>query len=48
MQVDWRASTWKLFGAAIDMLGNTIDLSPDHLWTVLVYMDPDDEKYGQL
>ena len=47
MQVDWRASTWKQFGAAIDMLGDAINLCPDHLWTVAVYPDPDDERYGQ-
>ena len=47
MQVDWRASTWKQFGAAIDMFGDAINLCPDHLWTVVVYTDPDDERYGQ-
>ena len=47
MKVDWRASTWKQFGAAIDMLGDAIRLCPDHLWTVVVYTDPDDERYGQ-
>ncbi|MCI0553210.1 MAG: hypothetical protein L0287_19860 [Anaerolineae bacterium] len=45
MQVDWRTSTWKQFGAAIDMLGDVINLCPDHLWTVVVYTDPDDERY---
>jgi hypothetical protein len=26
MTVDWRSSTWKQFGAAIDMLGDAINL----------------------
>jgi hypothetical protein len=47
MQVDWRTSTWNQFGAAIDMLGDVINLCPDELWTVKVYNDPDDERYGQ-
>jgi hypothetical protein len=46
MQVDWRASTWNQFGAAIDMLGDVINLCPDHLWTIVVYTDPDDERYS--
>ena len=47
MNVDWRTSTWKQFGAAIDMLGDAINLCPDHLWTVAVYKDSDDARYGQ-
>lgn len=47
MHVDWRASTWQQFGAAIDMLGDAINLCPDHLWTCVVWKDPDDERYGQ-
>jgi hypothetical protein len=47
MKVDWRASTWKQFGAAIDMLEDTIRLCPDHLWTAVLWKDPDDERYGQ-
>jgi hypothetical protein len=47
MTVDWKMSTWRQFGAAIDMLSDAIHLCPDHLWTVLVYKDPDDERYGQ-
>ena len=47
MEVDWRTSTWRQYGAAIDMLSETINLCPDHLWTVAVYSDPDDERYGQ-
>ena len=47
MKIDWRASTWKQFGAAIDMLGDAINLCPDHLWTLVLWKDPDDERYGQ-
>jgi DinB superfamily len=47
MKVDWRASTWQQFGAAIDMLSDAINLCPDHLWTVVLWKDPDDERYGQ-
>jgi hypothetical protein len=41
MEVDWRKSTGKQFGAAIDMQGDMILLCPGHLWTVLGYTDPD-------
>ncbi|HSM25763.1 MAG TPA: DinB family protein [Anaerolineaceae bacterium] len=47
MKINWRASIWKQYGAAIDMLGDAIDLCPDHLWTVELWKDPDDERYGQ-
>lgn len=47
MKVDWKVSTWKQFGAAIDMLSDVINLCPDHLWTIEVYKDPEDERYGQ-
>ena len=44
---DWRTSTWNQFGAAIDMLDDAIRLCPDHLWEVVLWADPDDERYGQ-
>ena len=47
MNTEWRTSIWKQFGAAIDMLGDAISLCPDHLWTVVLWKDPDDEQYGQ-
>jgi len=47
MKIDWRTSTWKQFGAAIDTLGDAIRLCPDHLWTVVLWKDLDDERYGQ-
>jgi len=47
MKVDWRTSTWKQFGAAIDMLDDAVRLCPHHLWTVVLWKNPDDERYGQ-
>ena len=47
MKVDWRENLWHQFGAAIDMLDDAIRLCPDHLWTVVLWQDPDDERYGQ-
>ena len=47
MNIEWRTSIWKQFGAAIDMLGDAIRLCPDHLWTVELWKDSDDERYGQ-
>ncbi len=47
MTVDWRASTWRQYGAAIDMLADAINLCPPELWTVALWTDPDDERYGQ-
>jgi len=32
MDAIWRASLWKQFGAAIDMLENAMRASPDELW----------------
>jgi hypothetical protein len=29
------------------MLGDAIRLCPDHLWTLVLWKDPDDEQYGQ-
>ena len=42
-----KTSVWQQFGAAIDMLCDAINLCPDHLWTFVVWKDPDDERYGQ-
>ena len=47
MKIDWRESLWNQFGAAIDMLEDAINLCPDHLWSVVLWKDPDDERYGQ-
>jgi hypothetical protein len=42
-----RAMLWDQFGAAIDTLDNALRLCPDELWTVTVWKDPDDARYGQ-
>ncbi len=47
MDINWRTSTWQQFGAAIDMLDDAINLCPDHLWTTVVWKDPEDVRYGQ-
>ncbi len=47
MKNDFRESIWKQFGAAIDTLSDAINLCPDHLWTVQMWKDPEDERYGQ-
>ncbi len=47
MNVDWRASTWNQFGAAIDTLADAIKLCPDDLWSVALWKDAEDERYGQ-
>lgn len=45
--VDWRESAWKQYGAAIDTLADTIRLCPEPLWTVALWNDTEDERYGQ-
>lgn len=47
MDVGWRTGLWKQFGAAIDTLDDAIGLCPDHLWTAVLWHDPDDVRYGQ-
>jgi len=47
MDSNWRTSVWQQYGAAIDMLGDAIELCPDHLWTAVLWNDTDDERYGQ-
>ena len=47
MDIDWRTSVWKQFGAAIDMLEEAIRLCPDTLWTTVVSKDEEDVRYGQ-
>lgn len=38
---------WRQYGAAIDMLDDAIALCPDHLWTAVLWKDPENERYGQ-
>lgn len=47
MDTHLKASIWRQFGAAIDMLEDAIKLCPDHLWTATLWKDPDDAAYGQ-
>ena len=47
MPIDYRNYVWNQYGAALDMLEDAIRLCPDHLWTVTLWNDPDDVRYGQ-
>lgn len=47
MNTDLKASVWRQFGAAIDMLDDAIGLCPDPLWTAAVWPDDEDVRYGQ-
>ena len=42
-----KTSIWQQFGAAIDTLDDAINLCPDHLWTVVMWKDTEDARYGQ-
>jgi hypothetical protein len=42
-----KTMVWQQFGAAIDMLADAVNLCPDHLWTAVLWEDPDDAAYGQ-
>lgn len=44
---DLYTSVWHQFGAAIDTLSDAMTLCPDHLWTLQLWDDPEDVKYGQ-
>lgn len=47
MVIDWKTIIWQQFGAAIDTLDDVIELCPDHLWTAVLWDDPDGAGYGQ-
>jgi hypothetical protein len=47
MDALFKKSLWQQFGAAIDTLEDAINLCPDHLWTVTLWDDEEDAKYGQ-
>lgn len=47
MDIGLKTMVWRQFGAAIDMLNDAIELCPDHLWTVVLWEDTDDARYGQ-
>ncbi|GAB4513081.1 MAG: hypothetical protein OHK0046_13490 [Anaerolineae bacterium] len=40
-------AVWRQFGAAMDTLEDAINLCPEHLWTVALWPDNDDARYGQ-
>jgi hypothetical protein len=42
-----KAGLWRQFGAAIDMLDDTLTRCPNALWTATVWDDPQDPRYGQ-
>jgi hypothetical protein len=43
----WKTSIWQQYGAAIDMLEDAIVLCPGHLWSIALWKDSDDVRYGQ-
>ncbi len=47
MDAALKAGIWQQFGAAIDTLDAALNLCPDHLWTVTLWQDEDDARYGQ-
>lgn len=43
-----KTSVWQQFGASIDMLDSVIDACPDHMWSAILWKDPDGEhEYAQ-
>ena len=47
MAVDYKTFLWNQYGAALDMLEDAIQLCPDHLWTMALWQDDEDARYGQ-
>ncbi len=47
MDINYRTVVWSQYGAALDTLHDAIELCPDHLWTAVLWQDPDDVRYGQ-
>lgn len=45
---DLYTGIWHQFGAAIDTLQDALNLCPDHLWTLQLWDDEEDTRYGQL
>jgi hypothetical protein len=48
VELNWRTSVWRQYGAAIDMLEEAIRLCPDPLWTTVLWHDKNDARYGQV
>jgi len=40
MDMSWKSSVWRQFGAAIDMLDNALRACPDELWQERLYNEP--------
>lgn len=47
MDTTLKTMVWEQFGAAIDTLDDAINLCPDHLWTAVLWKDPENERFGQ-
>ncbi len=47
MDMAMKNMIWQQFGAAVDTLDDALTLCPDHLWTVSLWDDPDDPRYGE-
>lgn len=48
MNINWRSILWQQFGAAIDVLDNTLRAWPDDLWREPLWDDPDAPEYGRV
>ena len=46
MDTGLKASVWDQFGAALDTLEDALNLCPDALWTMVLWKDKDDARYG--
>jgi len=47
MDAALKTSIWLQYGAALDTLEDAIKLCPDALWTMSLWDDSDDPRYGQ-
>ncbi|MBI1279933.1 MAG: DinB family protein [Anaerolineaceae bacterium] len=47
MDARLKTSLWLQYGAALDTLEDAMNLCPDNLWTVQLWADADDSRYGQ-
>ncbi len=47
MDTALKTGIWQQFGAAIDTLSDAINLCPELFWSVTVWDDQDDARYGQ-
>lgn len=47
MDAALKKGVWQQFGAAIDMFDDAVSVCPGHLWTAVLWNDPDEPRYGQ-